>query len=120
MPDDEGRERVMNTARSNNLATLHAARDQFHADRREEAYAQLKVDYAKQQAFVDSQAERIIQLQNEIRILRENQRPCIRQHGKTMLEGYFTYLGREYTVGPYKTEAEVLEAVEQAKKAIAE
>ncbi|KIL72040.1 hypothetical protein SD77_3600 [Bacillus badius] len=37
-----------------------------------------------------------------------------------MLEGYFTYLGREYTVGPYKTEAEVLEAVKQAKKAIAE
>ncbi|GLY11353.1 hypothetical protein [Pseudobacillus badius] len=93
---------------------------QFDYDQLEEKYEHMKKQMAQFQLVNEHQAERIIQLQNEIRILRENQRPCIRQHGKTMLEGYFTYLGREYTVGPYKTEAEVLEAVEQAKKAIAE
>lgn len=109
----------MNALRSKNISTLHAARDQFHADRRAESYEKLKADYAKLQAFAEQQNKRIMQQDREIQILRANQVRSARKVGRQW-EGFFEYQGREIKLGLYKTKAEAIEAVEKAKEALAE
>lgn len=88
---------------------------QFALDKQKEQYAKLQKKYDHIQQINDHYTKRLIEMEREIRILRQNQKVHTRQKGK-QFEGYFHYMGREIVVGPFDTRDKAKKAVEKAKE----